>query len=191
MSLESESPTVQYFSVTFQETQLEAPLVRFTADLQPHDLAVPHTVVLSASELLAHKDALGRHLAHDPEHRIHVVLGDGPFIDGARLTMKKDDLPAGLRHLVLSDPEHLVKIIHRAFLTGHETLTTFDPLGLDQVRVIEMGFFFKCYRLTKVNIERFVNLEEINLFFLGFCEAFPPEEVEKVRFFIKRKNITH
>jgi hypothetical protein len=152
---------------------------------------VTHTVVLSAAELLAHRDVLGTHLTHNPEHRIHVLLGDGPFIDSARLTLKKDDLPAELRHLVLSDPEHLVKIINRAFLTGHENLTTFDPLGLDQVRVIEMGFLCKCYRLTKVNMERFFNLEEINLFFLGFCEAFPPEEVEKVRSFIKRKNITH
>lgn len=191
MSLESESPEALNFSVTFQKTEIEAPLVRFTPDLQPHDLAVPHTVVLSAAELLAHRDFLGTHLAHNPEHRIHVVLGDGPFIDGDRLIMKKDDLPNGLRHLVLSDPRHLVKVIHGAFLADHETLTTFDPLGLDQVRAIEPYFLFNCRGLTKVKIDRLLNLKMINVFFLGFCEAFPPEELEKIKSFITSRKIAH
>ncbi|MCE2951839.1 MAG: hypothetical protein ACK5TR_06080 [Alphaproteobacteria bacterium] len=191
MSLESESPEALNFSVTFQKTEIEAPLVRFTPDLQPHDLAVPHTVVLSAAELLAHRDFLGTHLAHNPEHRIHVVLGDGPFIDGDRLIMKKDDLPNGLRHLVLSDPRHLVKVIDRGFLIGHETLTTFDPLGLDQVHVIDAGFLYSCLRLTKVNIERFVNLKMISAYFIGMCKDLLTEEREAIKSFLKSKNIAH
>lgn len=115
-------PTAQVFFEMFQHVQLDGPLVRFIPDLQLQDLTTTHTVMLSATELWAHKNVLSAHLAHNPEHRIHVVLGDGPFMDGDRLTMKKDNLPAGLQHLTLSDPQHLVQKINHSFLCEHENL---------------------------------------------------------------------
>ncbi|MCE2951836.1 MAG: F-box-like domain-containing protein [Alphaproteobacteria bacterium] len=145
------------------------PSVRFSENLDPKSLQRSSTLVLTTSELKAHKDVLGAHLAHNPEHRVHLILGDGAFMENGALSMTSEDLPDNLCHLILSDPAGRVTKINDSFLQSHASLTTFDTRGPLAVKTVGKFFLFYCTALKSVDTRGFTALTTIDNSFLSFC----------------------
>ncbi|MCE2951834.1 MAG: hypothetical protein ACK5TR_06100 [Alphaproteobacteria bacterium] len=127
------------------------------------------TFVLTVSELKAHKDALGAHLAHNPEHRVHLILGDGAFMEKGALSMTSEDLPDNLCHLILSDPAGCVHTIGQGFLIFHKDLATVDIKDLRAVTLIKGFFLSECKNLVECNPRGLTSLSTIERSFLERC----------------------
>jgi hypothetical protein len=145
------------------------PLIRFQVTLDSKQLQAPSTLVLTTSELKTYKDALSAHLAHNPEHRVHLILGDGAFMENGALSMKSDDLPDNLCHLILSDPAGYIHTIRQGFLLFHSGLTTVDIKDLRAVTLIEGFFLSECKNLVQCNPRGLTSLSTIERSFLERC----------------------
>ncbi|MBA4749272.1 MAG: hypothetical protein H2057_01490 [Alphaproteobacteria bacterium] len=136
-------------------------LVRFLPDLKLEDFkATPHTLILTTEELAAHHEAVNAFAKTHPHHRVHLLVEKGTFVKDKTLSLKKENI-AEVRHLSLSDPKGLVKIIGKFFLRRHEHLQTLDPRGLNTVKVIERGFASQCPALVSINNRGFSSVKEI------------------------------
>ncbi|MCE2951835.1 MAG: leucine-rich repeat protein [Alphaproteobacteria bacterium] len=131
----------------------------------------PHTLVVTQTELVTQKARLEELLRHNPEHRLHLVLSLDLYVDdeGNALSMKSENLPLGLQHLILSDPKGAVQSIDPKFLSHHPTLKTFEARHFPALKHIEGGFLSHCKNLTQFDAPGFENVIYIGLSFLSGC----------------------
>lgn len=146
-----------------------SPAVRAQEKLDDTNAQSAVTFVLTSAELIIHKDALTAHLAKNPEHRIHLILGDGIFEQDGMLSLSKDDVPNNLRHLILSDLRKTVLTTGDAFLKDHPSLTTFDARDLSCLTILAFDFLSECKSLTHIETRGLTGVRNIGYYFAIHC----------------------
>ncbi|MBA4118228.1 MAG: hypothetical protein C0514_04955 [Candidatus Puniceispirillum sp.] len=152
--------------------------LRFTGDETQADLdalhRAPHTLVVRAQDMQAHKDSLSSLLHAPKDHNVVLCFDDETFIKNDALTMSKNDIPHNLRHLILSDPFDKITSIEPNFLMLHEGLETFSARGLTATKTIMYHFLSSCKNLTICDVRGFTSVS-----FIGACFVFKCPKVEK------------
>ncbi|MBA4749403.1 MAG: leucine-rich repeat protein [Alphaproteobacteria bacterium] len=147
------------------------------ADLTQDELdtlkKTPHTLVVTQTELVTQKALLEELLKYNPEHQLHLVLSCDLFVDDEdnALSMKSENLPLGLQHLILSDPKGAAQSIDPKFLSQHPTLRTFEARHFPVLKKIEGGFLSNCKKLMHFRAPGFENVTYIGLSFLSGCTS--------------------
>lgn len=122
-------------------------LVRFSPTLLPDALKEETpTIVLTTSELAAHKEALESLLKSHTNHRVHLVMENGFYVNNGRLSFYKAALPS-LRHLILSDPEGVVHKMGNLCFSPFKLLQSLDARDLNALTHMESFSLFDCLEL--------------------------------------------
>ncbi|MFO0525515.1 MAG: F-box protein [Alphaproteobacteria bacterium] len=148
------------------------PSVRLQENLEATKTQSAVTFVLTSAELITHKEALTAHLAKNPEHRLHLILGDGIFEQDGTLSLSKEDVPDNLRHLILSDPRKTVITTGEGLLKGHPSLTTFDARDLSCLTVLAFDCLSECKDLTHMETRGLTSVQWIGYYFAINCKNF-------------------
>jgi hypothetical protein len=146
------------------------PAVRVQENLDPTKAQNAVTFVLTSAELITQKNTLSEHLAKNPEHRVHLILGDGTFQENGMLSLSKEDVPDNLRHLILSDPRKTVLTTGDAFLKGHPSLTTFDARDLSCLTALAFDFLSECKALTHIETRGLTSVKWIGYYLAINCK---------------------
>lgn len=147
-------------------------LVRFSKELPLQLLkSEPRTLVLTFSELTQHQDFLPPFFAAHPDQQVHLVADDAYFAQKYNTSNwhfafipseKILDLPAKslstVRHLILSDPHHMVTGMGSRFLMDAKDLLSVDIKGFNKVQTLQPGFLKNATSLceqSKKKIQQF------------------------------------
>ncbi|MCA0370575.1 MAG: F-box protein [Proteobacteria bacterium] len=152
--------------------------MRFTGSETQADLdalhTAPHTLVVRAQDMQAHKDSLSSPLNARNDHPVVLCFDDETFIKNGALTMSKNHIPHNLRHLILSDPFDKITSIEPSFLMLHEGLESFSARGLTATKTIKLHFLSSCKNLTICDVRGLAKVASI-----GACFVFKCPKVEK------------
>ena len=151
-----------------------AHFTRFTGDETEEDLATltqaPHTLVVRAHDLQAHKETLAALLNTRDDHRVVLAFDSDTFLTEGALKMSKDNIPENLHHLTLTDPFGKVTSIEDFFLVGNTNLTSFAP-RLSHLTSIGRSFLAGCVNLTSFDARGLANVTSTGEYFMAGCES--------------------
>eukprot|EP01064_Diplonema_japonicum_P025431 TRINITY_DN36856_c0_g1_i1.p1 TRINITY_DN36856_c0_g1~~TRINITY_DN36856_c0_g1_i1.p1 ORF type:complete len:485 (+),score=19.09 TRINITY_DN36856_c0_g1_i1:42-1496(+) len=117
-------------------------------------------------ELTARRSELEDSVKADPEMVLVVDVSGG----GEVCNLHNSELPAGIRHLVLIDPEKRVTTLGSNFLSGHPSLVSVDLRDLCNVVTICNSFLYGCRALVSVELSG-LNIESIGSDVLYCCTS--------------------
>lgn len=129
---------------------------------------IPHCLILTTDELedLDTKDPLQSFLETNSEHKIILTLSHNSVNAAGKYNLSKENIPSNLKHLILSDPYHLVTKIGNSFLHKTDSLQSISFSGFKNLRIIKDLFLSEAEELRTIDLSSLIHVTEIGGFFL-------------------------
>ncbi|HBN22090.1 MAG TPA: hypothetical protein DD412_02480 [Holosporales bacterium] len=116
------------------------------------------------------KANLEKSLKEHPDEEVVLTITE-ESVKAGMFTLHKNDIPSNLKHLVIRDPDNLVKNIGNNFLRRNSNIVTFKAIEFQSLKAISDGFLAVCMNLTHFDSSGFTALETIGREFLFACHG--------------------